>query len=119
MVYTFSFEKLIVWQKARQLVVWSYGITKNLPDRERFGLISQIDRAVVSISANIAEGNSKNSDKEKLRYISIAYGSLMEVLNHYYILKDLHLIDNNTFDELKEKIVEISKMLNALKKSVK
>lgn len=118
MTYQFSFEKLVVWQKARSFVLWSYEITSTLPQEEKFGLTSQINRAAVSISANIAEGNSKNTNKEKLRYISLAYGSLMEVLNHYFILFDLKYIDEKTFSSSKELIVEIAKLLNGLRKSI-
>lgn len=104
MTYVFSFEKLIVWQKAKDLVVWSYSVTKVLPDSEKFGLVSQINRAVVSVSANIAEGNSRETNKDKIRFLNIAYGSLMETLNHYYILKELQYINEETFTEFKLKL---------------
>ncbi len=77
MEHKYSFEKLDVWNDARKFVVDIYALTKLMPTEERFGLCSQIQRASVSIVSNIAEGTTRFSDKEKIRFIEIAYGSLM------------------------------------------
>lgn len=77
--YLYAFEKLIVWHDARQFVKEVYVITSELPEKEKYGLCSQMQRAAVSVVSNIAEGASRNSLKEQLRFYEIAYGSLMEV----------------------------------------
>lgn len=78
---TYSFERLDVWQKTRLLVKLVYTLTQKFPKEELFGLPSQIRRVIVSVSSNIAEGNSRFSPKDKAHFLSIAYGSLMEVLS--------------------------------------
>ena len=79
--FVYGFEKLIVWQKSIELAKIIYSITSKFPRNETYGLSSQIQRAVVSISSNIAEGYVKYSPKEQIKFSEIAYGSLMEVLN--------------------------------------
>ena len=85
MEHKYSFEKLEVWNDARKLVVEIYALTKRMPIDEKFGLCSQIKRASVSVVSNIAEGTSRTSDKEKIQFVEIAYGSLMEVYCQLYI----------------------------------
>lgn len=77
--FVYGFEKLIVWQKSIELAKIIYSITSKFPKNETYGLSSQIQRAVVSISSNIAEGYVKYSPKEQIKFSEIAYGSLMEV----------------------------------------
>ena len=89
---TFSFEKLNVWQKSRQLSVAIYTLTKSFPDEERFGLISQMRRCAVSVSSNIAEGSGRHSSKDKARFTEISYSSLLELLNQLILSQDLELI---------------------------
>ena len=81
----FNFEKLIAWQKAKSLCIEIYTLTKKLPDEEKYNFTSQIRRSVQSISSNIAEGSSKSHEKEKKRYINIAYGSLIELSSQIII----------------------------------
>ena len=114
----YSFEKLDVWQDARLFVKEIYTITKLFPSEERYNLCSQIQRASISIVSNIAEGLSRNSDKEKIRFIEIAYGSLMEVYCQVYISVDLLYITAQQFDELKSSIDKIANKLNALNRSI-
>jgi len=111
----YSFEKLDVWQKARVLTKNIYSVTKQFPDRERFGLTSQIQRAVVSISSNIAEGSPRESGKEQARYTEIAYGSLLEVLNQLILSQDLEYITVKELNSLRPLIEEIGNKLNSLK----
>ena len=75
----FAFERLIVYEKSLQLVKDIYAITKLFPETEKFGLCSQLQRAIISVPSNIAEGVCRMSTKEKTRFIEIAYGSLMKV----------------------------------------
>jgi four helix bundle protein len=104
-----SFRDLVVWQKAHQLVLSIYRITKSFPADERYGLISQIRRAAVSVAANIAEGFSKRSKADKARYFNIAQGSLEEV--HYYLIlgQDLNYGDCN---QLADSYREVARLLN-------
>ena len=118
MSYKYSFEKLDVWLDARLFVKEIYTITKLFPSEERYNLCSQIQRASISIVSNIAEGLSRNSDKEKIRFIEIAYGSLMEVYCQVYISVDLLYITAQQFDELKSSIDKIANKLNALNRSI-
>ena len=113
----FSFEKLIVWQKAHSFSIAIYRITQDFPHEERFSLTSQIRRSAISISSNIAEGTSRNSKKDKARFIEIAYGSLMENLNQLLISENLKYISKEDLRELRLQIEEIGRMLTALKKS--
>ena len=115
MEYVFSFEKLEVWKKARELVVKIYACTKKFPAEERFGLTSQIQRAAVSVSSNLAEGTSRSSYKEKLRFTEIAYGSLMETYCQLITAQDLNYLKAEELDNILPLVNEIAKMLNALR----
>jgi four helix bundle protein len=113
----FSFEKLNVWQRSKKLAVNIYEITENFPERERFGLTNQLRRCSVSIASNIAEGTGRNSNKDKARFSEIAYASLMELLNQLIIANDLNFITQKQYEKTREEIEDISRMLNALRKS--
>jgi len=115
--YVYSFEKLMVWQKSIELAKQIYSITSNFPKEEIYGLTSQIRRAVISISSNIAEGYVKSSSKEQIRFSEIAYGSLMEVLNQVIIAKEIGYISEANYLSIRQGIEEISRMLNALRNS--
>ena len=117
MEYKYSFEKLEVWNDARNLVKMIYLQTNNFPERERFGLSSQMQRAVVSIVSNIAEGVSRNSVKEKIRFVELAYGSLMELYCQLYVSVDLDYLTPNTCTPSKAEIDKIANKANALKRS--
>lgn len=117
MEYKYSFEKLEVWNDARNLVKMIYLHTNNFPERERFGLSSQMQRAAVSIVSNITEGVSRNSVKEKIRFVELAYGSLMELYCQLYVSVDLDYLTPNTFTLIKAEIDKIANKANALKRS--
>jgi len=106
------FEDLKVWQKAHQLVLEIYKITKDFPSEEKFALISQIRRASVSTPANIAEGFKKRGKRDKVHFYNIAQGSLEELRYYLILSKDLGYIKNNL--NLMSKIAEVSKMLQGL-----
>ncbi len=82
-MYVFSFEKLEVWKESILLVKTIYKLTDNFPSTEKFGLISQLRRASISISSNLAEGTSRNTNKDKAYFSNVAYSSTMEVLINY------------------------------------
>ena len=115
MDYKFSFEKLEVWQMARVLVTDIYRVTQKFPDVERFGITNQLRRAAVSICANLAEGGTRTSSKEQAYFTSIAYGSLMEVLNHLIISNDLLFLEEEKLNELRAKIQPLSTKINNLR----
>ena len=110
----FYFEKLEVWQNSREFVKDIYLITKNFPADERFGLTSQIRRASQSISANIAEGMARKTEKEKARFISISFGSAIEVINFLILANDLELINEDDYQRLREKLERITNQLDSL-----
>ena len=113
-----SYRDLEVWQKAMDLVVACYQITKKFPKNEVYGLINQLQRAAVSIPANIAEGRERQHSKEFIQYLSIAYGSLAELETHIQIAERLTYIDMNQLKKLLDKTAEIGRMLNGLRKSL-
>jgi four helix bundle protein len=115
--HKYGFEKLHVWQNARRLVAQVYNVTATFPNRETYSLVDQIRRAAISVPANLAEGTSRISSKEQSHFTAISYGSLMELLSHFYLAMDLQYIDRKTFDELRSSIFEISNQLNALRKA--
>src|SRR6188768_1398914 len=101
-----SFRDLVVWQKAHQLVLAVYKLTKNFPKDERFGLISQIRRSSVSVAANIAEGFKKKGTADKLRIMNISQGSLSETEYYLLLAKDL---DYGDTDELMRQADEVGR----------
>jgi four helix bundle protein len=105
-----SFKDLIVWQKAHKLVLLTYEYSSAFPRIEIFGLTSQLRRAIVSVPANIAEGFKKKGKNDKLRFMNIAQGSLEECRYYLILAEDLKYGDNS---ELKEKLEEVSKLLEA------
>ena len=111
----FSFENLEVYGKIRYLIKDVYSLQKSFPKEERFGLGDQLRRAVVSVSANLAEGSGRNSLKEKMHYVEISYGSLMEVFCELQTACDLGYITSNQFNSLRTQITDIAKMLSGLR----
>lgn len=108
------FEDLIVWQRSHELSLLIYKITKSFPNDEKFGLISQMRRAVVSVSANIAEGFKRRGFKDKINFYNTSQSSLTELHNYIILVKDLKYIDQNSLDIIKPYLKEIGKMLNGL-----
>lgn len=114
----FNFEKLDVWRKAIQFADQIYGITRNFPEEERFGLTNQLRRAAVSISSNIAEGSSRTSRPDFARFIEIATGSLFEVVSQIRIALNESLLSQKQHDEIYAAAEEQSKMLSGLRRSL-
>ena len=88
-MYTYYFEKLEVWKLSKDLVKEVYLITNNFPNEEKFNIVSQIRRAVISIPTNLSEGSSRSTRKDQANFTTISFSSLMEVLN----LLILHLLE--------------------------
>ena len=114
-----SFTDLNAWKEAHNLVLEIYTITKKFPKEELFSLVSQLRRAVVSITSNIAEGFSRATDKDKCHFYIMALGSLTEVQNQIIISRDLKYITTEEFDKLDQQIIIASKILNGLIKSTR
>ena len=114
----YGFEKLEIYQDAREYVKLIYSVTKTFPDLERFGLIPQLQRAVISIVSNIVEGSGRSSDKEKIRFIEIAYGSLLETYCQLQIAVDLQYLAENQLVELQLQIDKIANKLSAYKRAL-
>jgi len=116
-LYLYSFEKLEVWQDARNLVKKVYTLTKNYPNEERFIICLQMQRAAISVVSNIAEGVTRTSAKEQVRFTEVAYSSLMEVYCHILVSLDLNYITSEKMELMKSEINKIANKLTALRKS--
>ncbi len=114
-----SFEEVPVWQKSHKLTLRIYNITKNFPEDEKFGIISQLRRSTSSIPANIAEGFGKNTTKELIQFLYNARGSCAESLCHLILAKDLEYLSEEIYLELRVEIDQIGKQLNGWIKSLK
>lgn len=117
MEYTFfmkqqNYKELIIWQKSMKLTKDVYSLCESLSKHEKYGLTSQLQRAAVSIPSNIAEGLQRASDKEFLRFLSIAKGSSAELETQLILVKDIYGIDTGA---LQVEIDEIQRMIQALK----
>ena len=113
-----TYHDLEVYKKAIQYAKVVYRITENYPEKEKFGLISQSRRAVVSISANIAEGWGRDSSKNYTQFLKIARGSLYELDTLLTIALELNYVSNDDRKSLFASNEEISKMLNSLIKKI-
>ena len=114
-----SYKDLIVWQKSVDLVESIYRITEKLPSKENFGLISQMQRASVSIPSNIAEGYGRQSSGSYIQFLSIARGSLFELETQIELCVRLKYIQQIETEKLFFEITEISKMLTSLISKIK
>ena len=113
----FAFEELEVYQIARQYVKNIYVLSNTFPAKEDFALTSQIRRAAVSITSNIAEGTSRFSLKDKSHFIEIAYGSLMETYSQLQVAVDLGYISEDSVARIAPFVVELRNKLSALRRS--
>jgi four helix bundle protein len=117
----YSFEKLECWQQARRLAVWTYQSTKDFPAYERFGLISQMRRASISIASNIAEGSARRTSKDQAHFSTVAYSSTIELLNDLIISSDLGYLTTNLYltgrEMVEKQTLLISTLRNAQEKA--
>lgn len=109
-----DFNQLEVWRKAKDLVVDVYQETSRFPSSEQFGLCSQLRRAAVSITANIAEGSGRGSDQDFARFLEMALGSSSETRSHLLLAEELGYLKPEARETLSSKTIEIARMLNGL-----
>jgi len=109
-----TFTDLHTWQEAHKLVLMIYKITKEFPKEELFGLVSQMRRASVSITSNIAEGFSRQSYKEKVQFYCMAQGSNTEIQNQLLVAKDVSYISQESFKKIAGQSTIVHKLLNGL-----
>lgn len=114
-MHTYSFEKLEVWKEARELDVWIYSITNEYLSEEKFGLVTQLRRAAVSVVSNLAEGSSRKSGKDQAHFSQIAYSSLLEILTQLILSGDLHFIPEDTVTEGRSRIKNLTMKRAALR----
>lgn len=113
-----KFNDLEIWKRSRIFVKNLYEFSESLPLEERFGLISQLKRASVSIAANIAEGSGRKTRKEFSRFLDIAIGSACEVETLIYLAFDLNYIDKKEKDLIIDEITQIRKMIIGFQRSI-
>jgi four helix bundle protein len=109
-----NYKELKVWDKAHQLTLKVYQLTKNFPKEEIYGLTSQVRRSAASMPANIAEGCGKNSQLELAHYLNTSLGSANETEYHLLLAKDLNYFPAIEYEALAEQINEIKAMLISL-----
>jgi len=114
-----NYKDLKLWQKAIELSTLTYKLTSTFPKDERYGLISQIQRAVVSIPSNVAEGCGRNSDKELNHFLAIATGSSFELETQLLIARNLGFTENVLLEQVLTQLTEVQKMIYGLKNSLK
>ena len=114
-----NFKELLIWQKGMEIWEESYRITQLLPSDERFGLVSQINRASAPIPANIAEGASRKGVKDQARFIQIALGSTFELETFNLGILRLKLVEESEINQVLELIIEEQKMLSGYLKKLK
>lgn len=112
-----KFTDLVAWKEAHRLVLLTYKLIKLFPNNEEYALKDQIRRCAVSISANIAEGFSRQSKKEKINFYYISKGSLTELENHFLIAKDLNYLNTDNFNKFDNQLNIVGRLLTGLIKS--
>lgn len=111
-----NFRELNVWQKSRNLNKDVYEMSENFPQREQYGIISQIRRSSVSISSNIAEGSARQTTKDFIRFLRIALGSAFELETQLILSTDLGFVDEEKINPIIDQIIEIQKMIIGLER---
>ncbi|CAA7390219.1 four helix bundle protein [Chryseobacterium fistulae] len=114
-----NFEKLLFWQKSMELAKEVYTICVDLPKDEKFGLISQIKRSVVSIPSNISEGAGRNNDREFYHFLGIANASSFELQTQLILTRELGLLNAEKVNSLLSNLNEIQRMLFTFKSNLK
>ncbi len=113
-----SFTDLYAWREGHKLILIIYKTTKDFPKEEIFGIISQMRRCAISITSNIAEGFSRNTNKDKHQFYSMAQRSLTELQNQLLIAKDVGYLKNSDFQEIAQQTIIVSKLINGLKRII-
>ena len=113
----YRFEKLVAWQAAKEMTKSVYKLVNTFPSHEQFALCNQIRRAAISVPSNIAEQTGRSSNKEKVHFLEIAYGSLMEVYCQLQIAMELGYITQSDLQGIRPIIFKTSKLISGLRKS--
>jgi four helix bundle protein len=108
-------EDLVIWQRSLEVIFLIYELSAQLPDGERFGLVSQMRRAAVSVPSNIAEGYCRFSQKDFRRFLGIALGSAAELHTQLIVTERIYNLDTS---KLRNEVIEISKMTRAFIKKL-
>lgn len=111
----YDYKQLDVYKEAKSLVLMVYALLKKFPKEEQYALCDQLRRAVISILSNIAEGSGRNSSKEHVHFIEIAYGSLREVDCQLDVAHDLGYISKEELDDVAKRIRKVSSILSGLR----
>lgn len=114
---TYSFEKLEAWVHAKSLTIFIYRITKSFPPDEKFGMISQMKRAALSIASNIAEGTSRTSMNDQAHFSTVAFSSTIELLNDLIIANELEFIPETSYSEGRNLIEKQTYLISKLRQS--
>lgn len=116
-----NYKELHIWQKGIEIVKQVYMLTKQFPETEKFGIVSQMTRAATSIPANIAEGSSRDSDKDYARFLQLSLGSAFEVQTYLVIVKELNWVSPDKINSvevlLEEEIKMIHRFISTLNKN--
>ncbi len=112
-----DFTDLIAWKKGHAIILKIYEITKHFPESEKFTLTNQMTRASISITSNIAEGFGRNSAKDKIHFYAISKGSAFELRSQLHIAKDLEYISSETFKNLEDDLIEVTKLISGIMNS--
>lgn len=113
----FGYRNLVAYIKAREVVRNVYRLVKQFPKEEQFALSSQMRRAAVSITSNIAEGMTRYSNKDKVHFLEISYGSLMEIMSQLEVAEDQNYISHNEFLNMEALIADVARLLSGLQRS--
>jgi four helix bundle protein len=114
-----DFKNLLVWQRSHSFSLTIHRVTSAVGRRDNSGIVGQVRRAALSISANIAEGCGRESNADLARFLQIAVGSASEVESHLQFLLDTRLLSPNDFDQCQSEVVQIRRMLIGLLKKVR
>ena len=111
----FNYKKLVAYQRAKALVKMVYGLIRKFPKEEQYALCDQLRRAVVSVTSNIAEGTNRSTYPDKVRFLEMSYGSLMEVHSQMDVACDLGYISSEELSQIEELVLSIAKPLSGLR----
>ena len=114
-----SFTDLNAWKQAHQLVLQIYKLTKPFPQEERFSLVDQMRRCAVSVSSNIAEGFSRQTQKEKIQFYTTSKASLTELQNQLLVARDVGYCNQPQFSDIAQQTIQVSKLITGLIRSAK
>ncbi len=108
-----NYKELNIWKSGIEIVKATYQLSKLLPESEKFGIISQMNRAAVSIPANVAEGSGRNSDRDYVRFIQIALGSAFELQTYFIIIVEMNWVKIDEIEKCQKLLEEEIKMMQA------